>query len=188
MHIVTALGLVRARQMITDEDHFQVTAETIAIGMIGIHRKRRGSVIFVSRSDRSDRVDLWIGFHDQLAEAARQIDAEDARRTAQEAADKAKRKAERARDARMTGAMTEHIQTPTGEPLHATVADLRFHDRVPPAHTAVPEPGSPPAQRARELIAMGVRDTSALARVLESEGVRVPSSSYLRRLVREGRS
>ncbi|WP_406448969.1 hypothetical protein OH768_00905 [Streptomyces sp. NBC_01622] len=198
MHLATALGLVRARTMGLDGiHHFEVDAETIALGMIKTHRKWGGSVIFVDRTDRSDRVDLWIGYHDELAPALHELDAEAARLKAAEEAEKItkRREAERTRDARMTGTGSgTHGQT-VGIPEFRTLADLHVHEpgSVPHGtadlcvHEGDGTAHTPPSQRARELIDMGVRDAAALARQLEREGQRVPSSSYLRRLVRETR-
>ncbi|WP_162637326.1 hypothetical protein, partial [Streptomyces griseorubiginosus] len=182
IHLATALGLVRARTMGLDGiDHFEVDAQTIALGMIKTHRKWGGSVIFVGRTDRNDRVDLWIGYHDELAPALRELDAEAAR---VKAAEEAEKQARRERDA----GVTREGQAVGGAGFR-NVSDLRLHEGAGTAS----QPGSgtdslPVSQRARQLVRQGVKDASALRRQLEREGVRVPSDSYLRRLVREGRS
>ncbi|MER5662330.1 hypothetical protein [Streptomyces mirabilis] len=195
LHIATALGLVRARTLTIDGiGPYDVTAETITTGMIGTHRVWNGSVIYVARSDRSDRVDLYVGFHDELAAVVAPVDREAARLKAAEEADK-EREAERARDAWVT----REGQT-VGVPGTRNLADLRVHDDGSALHGAGSgtgdlrfhqgsgTPHGTSSQRARELITEGVRDVAALARQLEREGQRVPSDSYLRRLVREGRS
>ncbi|MGW1506006.1 hypothetical protein ACWCQW_47415 [Streptomyces mirabilis] len=184
MHIATGLGLVRARQMMAD-DHYGLDTEMIATGMIGTHRQWHGSVIYAARSDRSDRVDLWIGFHDRLAQTTAAVDAEAARRKAREEADKEAARQQRERDARMTGTGGgTHGQT-VGIPKFRNLADLRVHEGAGTAHGTGSGTSS---QRARTLVRQGVKDAPTLARLLADEGHRVPSDSYLRRLIREGRS
>ncbi|MFF0015200.1 hypothetical protein [Streptomyces sp. NPDC005374] len=82
-------------------------------------------------------------------------------------------------------AAAEPSSFPRAEPAERNPADLRFSEPPVPG-SGTPEPTS--SQRAKELIRQGVRDQPTLARLLAGEGHRVPSDSYLRRLIREGRS
>ncbi|WP_210587119.1 hypothetical protein [Streptomyces sp. GESEQ-35] len=82
IHLATGLGLVRARQM-RARNTYDLTPDQIAVGMVQTHREWHGSVVFVGRSDRSDRVDIWIGLHDRLAPLAEEFEREKARREAE---------------------------------------------------------------------------------------------------------